>query len=142
VLAIHADRPLAAILRTRALEQLKGQDGFKDLAQVFKRVVNIIRKFGSKDDFSQWDRLTQDVEKNLLNRIESVEHKAASYLGTGDYSGLLAEIADLRSPVDQFFDQVLVDDPDPQVKEARIALLSRAERLFEHIADFSRISTV
>lgn len=141
VLALNADRPMSTILRARALEALKGQDGFKDLAQVFKRVVNIIKKFGAKDDFDQWDRLTQDVEKTLLSRIESVESKAVSLLGSGDYAALLAEIANLRAPVDQFFDQVLVDDPDPQIKEARIALLSRVERLFEHIADFSKIST-
>ena len=142
VLSIYDDQPMAAILRARALENLKAQEGFKDLAQVFKRVVNIIKKFGARDDFTHWDRLHQGAEKELLNRVESLEHKTGSYLSSGDFPGLLTEIAALRGPVDHFFDQVLVDDPDPEIKEARIALLSRLGRLFELIADFSRISTV
>ncbi len=141
VLSIYDDQPLAAVLRARALEALKAQDGFKDLAQVFKRVVNIIKKFGARDDFTQWDRLQLEAERGLLGRIESLEHKTAAFLAAGDFPGLLAEIADLRGPVDHFFDQVLVDDPNPETKEARIALLSRTGRIFELIADFSRIST-
>jgi glycyl-tRNA synthetase beta subunit len=46
----------------------------------------------------------------------------------------------MRGLVDNFFERVLVDDPDPQGKEARIALLSRLGRLFELIADFSRLN--
>ncbi len=141
VLSLYGDQPLAAILRARALESLKAQDGFKDLAQVFKRVVNIIKKFGVKDEFDNWSKLSLEAEKTLLGRVESVEGKAASYLQAGDFPGLLSEIASLRGPVANFFEQVLVDDPDPEIKEARIALLSRLGRLFELIADFSRIST-
>lgn len=141
VLSIYADRPLASVLRARALESLKAQDGFKDLAQVFKRVVNIIKKFGARDDFDQWSRLVLEPEKALLSRVETLEHKTGSLLASGDFDGLLSEIASLREPVDHFFDEVLVDDPDPEIKEARIALLSRTGRIFELIADFSRIST-
>ncbi len=140
VLSVH-DQPLAAALRARALENLKAQEGFKDLAQVFKRVVNIIKKFGLKENFAHWDRLTLPPEKTLLDRVSSLENKTAGYLASGDFAGLLAEIAALRGPVDSFFEQVLVDDPNPGIKEARIALLSRACGLFEQIADFSRIST-
>ena len=141
VLSIYDDQPLAAVLRARALEALKTQDGFKDLAQVFKRVVNIIKKFGAHDDFNNWSQLTHEAEKTLLLRVENLEGRSGSFLASGDFSGLLNEIADLRGPVDRFFDQVLVDDPDPAVKEARVALLTRTGRLFELIADFSRIST-
>jgi glycyl-tRNA synthetase beta chain len=141
VLSLYDDQPLAAVLRARALETLKAQDGFKDLAQVFKRVVNIIKKFGARDEFGAWDRLRQEAEKILLARVENLEQKSGAFLASGDFPGLLAEVADLRGPVDQFFDQVLVDDPDPEIKEARIALLSRLGRIFELIADFSRIST-
>lgn len=142
VLSIYGDQPLAAVLRARALETLKTQEGFKDLAQVFKRVVNIIKKFGAHDDFDNWSQLTHEVEKKLLMRVENLEARSGSFLTQGDFFGLLTEIADLKGSVDHFFDQVLVDDPDPAVKEARVALLSRTGRIFELIADFSRISTV
>ncbi len=141
VLSVH-EQPLAVVLRARALEALKAQEGFKDLAQVFKRVVNIIKKFGLKEGFTAWDRLALPAERTLLAQVGALETKTPGFLAAGDFSGLLAEIAGLRGAVDRFFEEVLVDDPNPEVKEARIALLSRTCALFEQIADFSRISTV
>ncbi|UQZ91094.1 glycine--tRNA ligase subunit beta [Deltaproteobacteria bacterium Smac51] len=142
VLSIYADQPLAAMQRALALEELKAKDGFKDLAQVFKRVVNIIKKFGAKDDFTHWERLSQPAEKVLLERVEELENKTRTYLSAADFSGLMTQIASLREPVDKFFEDTLVDDPDPEIKAARIALLTRVGRIFEQIADFSRISTI
>ena len=140
VLSLYDDQPVSALLRAQALESLKKREGFKDLAQVFKRVVNIIKKFGAKGEFGDWGRLNQEAEKILLGRLEKLEQKSAGLVSAGDFTGLINEIADLRGPVDQFFEQVLVDDPDPRIKEARIALLSRLGRLFELVAAFSRLS--
>ncbi len=47
----------------------------------------------------------------------------------------------LKPDVDRFFDEVLVDDPDQELKSNRLALLSEVSGLFELIADFSKIST-
>ncbi len=140
VLGLYGHEPLATLLRAQALESLKTREGFRDLTQVFKRVVNIIKKFGLHENFTAWDRLTREAETALLSRVESLEHKSAGLIAGGDFDGLINEIADLRGPVDHFFEQVLVDDPDPLVKEARIALLSRLGRLFELVADFSRLN--
>ncbi|MDR1922530.1 MAG: glycine--tRNA ligase subunit beta, partial [Candidatus Adiutrix sp.] len=142
VLSLYDDSPLAAALRARALEKLKAREGFKDLAQVFKRVVNIIKKFGAKDEFNAWEKLEKEAEHNLLASVEKLEGQAGNYLAAGDFSGLIEAIAALRGPVDRFFEDVLVDDPNPEIKTARIALLTRVSRVFEHIADFSRISVV
>ena len=141
VLGLYGHEPLAALSRAQALENLKTREGFKDLAQLFKRVVNIIKKFGSHDDFTAWERLTQKPETVLLNLVDRLELKSAALIAASDFAGLINEIADLRGPVDHFFEKVLVDDPDPLVKEARIALLSRLGRLFELVADFSRLNT-
>jgi glycyl-tRNA synthetase beta chain len=140
VLGLYGHEPLATLLRAQALESLKTREGFKDLAQVFKRVVNIIKKFGFHENFTAWDRLTREAETILLSRVENLEHKSAGLIAAGDFDGLITDIADLRGPVDNFFEQVLVDDPDPLLKEARIALLSRLGRLFELVADFSRLN--
>ncbi len=142
VLSLYDEEPVAALRRGLALEELKSRDGFKELAQVFKRVVNIIKKFGQRDEFENWARLNKEAEKKLLAKVEQLEGRSANLLAAGDFSALIEEIVALREPVDKFFDDVLVDDPDPEIKEARIALLSRVGRLFELIADFSRISTV
>ncbi|MGL4209413.1 MAG: glycine--tRNA ligase subunit beta, partial [Candidatus Adiutrix sp.] len=141
VFSLYAATPLAAVGRVRALEALKLRDGFKDLAQVFKRVVNIIKKFGAKDSYDKWHLLQNDSELNLLTQVLALEGHVEKYLAAGDFSGLLDEITTLKTPVDRFFEETLVDDPDPEIKTARIALLTKVARIFELVADFSKIST-
>ncbi|MDR2353619.1 MAG: glycine--tRNA ligase subunit beta [Deltaproteobacteria bacterium] len=142
VLSLHSATPLFSVLRAQALEDLKKQDGFRDLAQTFKRVVNIIRKFGGKEATSDLSLLTQAAELNLLNCVIALENQQSEYLKSGSFKQLLGKIVNLKAPVDAFFEDVLVDDPNPALKASRIALLNRTSRLFELIADFSRISTV
>jgi glycyl-tRNA synthetase beta chain len=133
---------LGALGRAAALEALKKREGFRDLAQTFKRVVNIIKKFGPKEGLVKGGLLSHDAERGLLAAVEALEEESKAFLDNGDFSGLLDRVATLRGPVDAFFDQVLVDDPDPALKHARVALLNRTSRLFELVADFSRVSTV
>jgi glycyl-tRNA synthetase beta chain len=142
VLNLYGDNPLATVGRATALEALKKRDGFRDLAQTFKRVVNIIKKFGPKENLVKGELLSQEAEKNLAAAVTVLEDQSKQYLSRSDFSGLLDQIATLRGPVDAFFDQVLVDDPDPDIKHARVALLNRTSRLFELVADFSRVSTI
>ncbi len=59
----------------------------------------------------------------------------------GDFYGALLEIAELKAPVDAFFDGVMVMAEDDQVRQNRMALLERLAGLFTGIADFSRLST-
>jgi glycyl-tRNA synthetase beta chain len=141
VLSLHGSSPLASLQRATALEALKGRDGFRDLAQTFKRVVNIIRKFGGRELPLEPARLSGDAERRLLDAVSGLNADSGSYLDSGDFAGLLERVAALKAPVDAFFDEVLVDDPDPELKAARVALLNRAAALFELVADFSRIST-
>jgi glycyl-tRNA synthetase beta chain len=141
VLCLYGDSPLPAVGRALALEGLKKREGFRDLAQTFKRVVNIIKKFGPREEsLVKTDLLSQEAEKGLMAALASLEAESRDYLAKPDYPGLLDRIATLRQPVDHFFDKVLVDDPDPDLKNARVALLKRASRLFELVADFSRVS--
>ena len=142
VLALYGDNPLASVGRALALESLKKRDGFRDLAQTFKRVVNIIKKFGPKEEGADDGALlTREAERGLAAAVAALEEESKAFLERGDFSGLLDRVATLRGPVDAFFDQVLVDDPDPALKHARVALLNRTSRLFELVADFSRVST-
>jgi glycyl-tRNA synthetase beta chain len=142
VLCLHGASPLAATRRALALEELKKREGFRDLAQTFKRVVNIIRKFGGKELALDPNLLDAEAEKNLLAEIALLESESGAMLAQGDFPTLLNRIVGLMGPVDAFFDDVLVDDPDPELKNARLALLNRASKLFELIADFSKISAV
>jgi glycyl-tRNA synthetase beta chain len=141
VLSLHGAFPLASAQRAVALEALKKREGFRDLAQTFKRVVNIIKKFGGRELPLCPGSLSLDAEKKLLEAVTAIDSESPGYLADGNFTGLLERIASLKAPVDAFFEDVLVDDPDPDLKKARVALLNRAASVFELIADFSRIST-
>jgi glycyl-tRNA synthetase beta chain len=141
VLSLYGDSPLGAVGRAEALEAFKKREGFRDLAQTFKRVVNIIKKFGPKETLVKPELLASEAERKLLAAVTALEERSKSFLDRGDYLGFLDLVATLRGPVDAFFEQVLVDDPDQALKNARVALLNRASRLFEQVADFSRVST-
>ena len=140
VLVLHHDDLVASEARVWALEGIRTREDFGDLATAFKRVVNIIKKFGAQDEFDP-DLLNQDEEQSLRRAVEDVEKEIAGAQMADDYAGLLTRIVSLKPAVDGFFDHVLVDDPDPRIKKNRLALLTRVSGLFEQIADFSRIST-
>lgn len=139
VLCLHHDDLVAAGARVWALEQVKARADFDDLAVAFKRVVNIIKKFGAQDDFDP-ERISQDQEKALLTEAEEALALAQNMVRADDYAGLLKRIVRLKPTVDSFFDHVLVDDPDPEIKRNRLALLTRVSKLFNLAADFSKIS--
>ncbi|MDR1083650.1 MAG: glycine--tRNA ligase subunit beta [Deltaproteobacteria bacterium] len=141
VLGLYGDTPPAAAGRALALENLKKKDGFRDLAQTFKRVVNIIKKFGSREESVPMALLTQPAEMCLHQAAEEIDAEAQEFIEKHDYEGLLNRIATLKGPVDVFFEQVLVDDSQADLKNARIALLARISQIFELAADFSRVST-
>jgi glycyl-tRNA synthetase beta chain len=65
----------------------------------------------------------------------------AAALEKRDYPGVCRALAQLRGPVDAFFDQVLVMAEDLNVRRNRLALLARISQTFFNMADFSRITT-
>lgn len=140
VLSLHHDDILTAVARVLALEEIKGRPDFRDLAVAFKRVVNIVRKFGEQRGLDP-AALTQQEEKDLYQALSEAAAKARDLARSEDYAGLLRRIAALKPQVDRFFDEVLVDGPDPAVKRNRLALLTEAAALFAEVADFTKIST-
>ena len=140
VLSLYHDDLVAAAARVWALEEVKARPDFADLAVAFKRVVNIIKKFGAQEGFDL-KYVSADEEKTLSEAASQVEKQAQELVKADDYTGLLTAIVGLKPAVDSFFDQVLVDDPDPKVKANRLALLTRVSCLFELVADFSKITT-
>ncbi len=139
VLSLHHDDPVPSVARVWALEDIKKRPDFEDLAVAFKRVVNIIRKFGARDGFDE-TALVQEEEKALAAAADALEARTESLLRNDDYVSLLREIVAIKPAVDAFFDKVLVDDPDQQVKSNRLALLTRLSRLFDLVADFTKLS--
>lgn len=129
--------------RTKALEKLKADPGFEQLAIAFKRVVNIIRKSAPKSTDSKTDvnesLFEKDCESDLFAAYKNIKIKVSDNLEKGFYDQALLDIASLRSPVDDFFDGVLVMAEDENIKNNRIALLRSVSDLFALFADFSKV---
>ncbi|MBU1053632.1 MAG: glycine--tRNA ligase subunit beta [Proteobacteria bacterium] len=129
--------------RTKALEKLKADPGFEQLAIAFKRVVNIIRKSAPKSADCKSDvneRLFEkDCESALFAAYKDIKMKVSDNLEKGFYDQALLDIASLKNPVDDFFDGVLVMAEDENIRNNRIALLRSISDLFALFADFSKV---
>jgi glycyl-tRNA synthetase beta chain len=78
-------------------------------------------------------------EKALIAALDKAEPKAAAAVDKEDFTGAMAALASLRKPIDDFFDHVTVNDPDPQKRERRLNLLMRFRDAVNRVADFSKI---
>ena len=78
-------------------------------------------------------------ELALIAALDSAEPKAAAAVEAEDFTGAMVALASLRAPIDQYFDHVTVNDPEPAKRERRLNLLMRFRDAVNAVADFSRI---
>lgn len=129
------DRRLAAVQIFARLEQAES------LAAANKRIANILRKAGDPQDLGIKKRLLQhDSEIALFNALDNAREKVRPLIEVRSYAEALNVLADLKEPVDLFFDDVMVMADDEAVKNNRLALLGELRALFLDVADISRLS--
>ncbi len=129
--------------RARALAAfLSGEDGTNLLAG-YKRAANIIKKEEWKSegnpDGKSLSYSPEPAEKALIDALDSAAPTAAQAIDAEDFEAAMAALATLRVPIDTFFDEVTVNDDDPDKRAARLALLARFRDAVHRVADFSRI---
>jgi glycyl-tRNA synthetase beta chain len=122
-------------VRVKALHRVRAEarEDFEHLAVAFKRANNILEQAGVVPGPVDDRRLAHDAERALHAAIRTLQGS------NGDYEARLRSLATLRGPIDRFFDDVLVMDPDRDVQAARLGLLRDARTLFYRIADISRL---
>ena len=142
--AVFANRPESPldfherILAVKAFQQLEAAES---LASANKRVSNILRQAGTEPDAEPVEAVFgMPEEKALYARLRDLEPEVTGLLEGGRYEEALVRLADLREPVDAFFDTVMVMDEDPDKRRNRLALLARMRKLFMHTADLSRLA--
>ncbi|MDH3615519.1 MAG: glycine--tRNA ligase subunit beta [Gammaproteobacteria bacterium] len=129
------DRRLAAVQTFARLEQAES------LAAANKRIANILRKAGDPQGLSVNKKLLeQEAEEVLLNALDNARQKVQPMIKVRNYAEALNTLADLKDPVDRFFDDVMVMADDDAVKNNRLALLGELRVLFLDVADISRLS--
>ena len=78
-------------------------------------------------------------EKTLADRLEAVTARAGAALAREAFDEAMTELANLRGPVDEFFDRVTVNTDRPELRENRLRLLSEIRATLNRVADFSQI---
>lgn len=135
--ALDFDRRLQALV-----EFLKLPDA-PALAAANKRIANILRKAeeGGEPLSLEVDRslLVEAEERALGEALADARGVVADALSRYEYTAALTRLAQLRGTVDAFFDKVLVNAPDAQLRRARLALLGSLRALFLSTADLSRL---
>jgi glycyl-tRNA synthetase beta chain len=108
------------------------------IAAANKRISNILAKVkGDINADVDSSLLQEDAEKVLADILANLEDKLSPLFAQGDYEAALFELASLQTPVDAFFDNVMVMAEDEAVKQNRLAILNRLRNLFLQVADVS-----
>ncbi len=155
VFALGGEDDLVRLLaRVKALQAFVETDDGKNLIAGYKRAANILKAEEKKDgksytlDLGALDsQYIGETEKNLAKLFAKSEgasgvllfDEADALLGREDFEGTMKLLATLREPVDRFFDEVTVNDPDPAVRARRLGLLAGIREAMHKVADFSKI---
>ena len=101
------------------------------------RVKNLLSKSGEEAGSVDAAKFTSEAEKNLYGELGKLTKEAKSAVERCEWDKLAATMAELAPVIAQFFNDVLVMDPDPAVRANRIALLKECQAFFMQIGDFS-----
>lgn len=112
----------------------------ESLSAANKRIQNILRKIeGEWPQEVDSSLFEQAVETQLWQAIEALREQVSSQIADRNYTQALTTLAQIREPVDQFFDQVMVMAEDEALKRNRLAMLNQIHQLFLAVADISRL---
>lgn len=138
VLAVGVEEPIECMRRVRALEQARRHDPevFDNLATAYARACNLSdESCGTNFD----EGLLSEVEHELAGAIIQAEARVGRALEVDDYSMALSDLAQLRKPIDLFFERIMVMDEDERLRTNRLRILNRFVAVFKNIADFSKM---
>ena len=139
VSAVGVVDPIEYMARAHALEDARSQSPelFDDLATAYARAAHLgDAKLGAEVD----PALLGPAEQSLYDACEQGSVRVSEALARDDYAGALAALAELKAPIDRFFEDVLVMDEDTAVRENRLRLLNRFVEVFVGVADIGALS--
>ncbi|MFQ1048137.1 glycine--tRNA ligase subunit beta [Avibacterium paragallinarum] len=137
VLACRPTRPADFDARVRAVAHFRTLDAAEALAAANKRVSNILAKAEGEIGEIHLDRCVEPEEKSLAESVLALQSEVQPLIAKGDYVAVLDKLANLRQPVDNFFEKVMVNAEDPQLRQNRLAILKTLQGLFLQVADIS-----
>ena len=140
VLATTPRSPLDFDARLAALADFLARPEAPSLAAANKRIANILKKAeGFTPTAVEAALLREPAERALATAIAKAKPDVAAAVAQRDYAAALSGIATLRGAVDEFFDGVMVNDPDEALRRNRLSLIASLQGLVSGIADLSRL---
>ena len=141
VLALQPTRLAEVPRRLAAVRAFAALPEAASLAAANKRVGNILKKAdGAVEARVDAALLKETAEAALYAALQTVAPQADAAFEQGDYTASLQALAALRTPVDAFFDAVMVNADDPALKANRLGLLAVLHAAMNRVADLSRLA--
>jgi glycyl-tRNA synthetase beta chain len=142
--AVLARQPVSLLdfdERLKAVAAFVKLEPASSLAAANKRIRNILKQAGIDDGNPVNESLIKEpAEEALFESVIKARKAVTPLLDNRDYTNVLTTLADLRDPVDGFFDDVMVMTDDEALRKNRLALLAELRSMFLDVADVSRLS--
>lgn len=135
------------VARAEALSNFLGTEDGANLLAAYKRATNIVQIEEKKDGVSysgspQESLLKEAPEKKIFAMFNDLSAEIISGLEKEEFESVMQKLATLRKPVDEFFDDVKVNDDDKEIRKNRLLLLSQFRNFLHNVANFSKIESV
>ena len=147
VFALPGQDDLTMIVRrVEALGRLLDTEDGKNLLTGYRRAANILRAEERKDGAEAFagkhvqTTLAPPAERYLADAVTAAGTAARERVAAEDFEGAMRALATLRAPVDAFFLDVTVNDPDPGTRLNRLRLLNELREAMHGVADFSKVA--
>jgi glycyl-tRNA synthetase beta chain len=140
------DDLLMIVRRVEALGKLLETEDGKNLLAGYRRAANILRAEEKKDGAEAFagkhvqTTLAPPAERYLADVVASAGAAVRQHVASEDFESAMRALATLRAPVDGFFLDVTVNDPDPQTRVNRLRLLNELREAMHAVADFSKVA--
>jgi len=139
VAALGIANPLDVDKRIAAVQAFKKLAEAEALSVANRRVNNILSKYNDAIDAKKIDAdfFEQAAETELAEQLQKKSEIVDRLSQSGNYTEVLLQLAELRKPIDDFFDQVMVMTENKSQRENRILLLNQLRNLFLQVADIA-----
>jgi glycyl-tRNA synthetase beta chain len=139
VLSLSFDELVDIQGRIDALRKARESKDFESIVIAFKRAMNILKGAPPRTEINP-SLFSEEVEKNLHDAFLGSRGRIEESLEKRDYDATLQQMIQMKKPIDDFFDGVMVMVEDEAVRNNRLALLDGIGQLFLRIADFSKLT--
>jgi glycyl-tRNA synthetase beta chain len=145
VFAVHEDDLIRLLARVDALQSFLDSDDGTNLLTAYRRASNIVSIEEQKDNCRYNDqdddprKASQLEEQRLSHTLTEIGLRSAEFIHDERFVEAMTALAELRGPIDEFFERVTVNAPEKELRENRLRLLARIRATMNQVADFSQI---